>query len=62
MMLAGFGVGTYHLCQGLGYIKIKNSNEIADDKLAQKKQSLVLTSLAMFGIGIIYTLEFIGVW
>jgi len=62
MMIFGFGSGVYYLCQGLGYIAIKNSNDLTKDKLSQSKSHLIFLSVAMFGIGIIYTLEFVGIW
>ncbi|MEP7706800.1 hypothetical protein [Paraglaciecola sp. 25GB23A] len=62
MMILGFGSGIYNLCQGLGIIKIKNSDEMDSKKLAGKKQMLIFSSFVMFGIGVIYTLEFLGIW
>lgn len=62
MMAAGFGVGTYYLCQGLGLLKIKGSEEMEGDKLKSKKQTLVVSGLAMISIGVVYTLEFLAVW
>jgi hypothetical protein len=62
MMTVGFGLGIYNLGQGLGFIKIKNSDEMDNEKLASKKQVFIFSGFAMFGIGVIYTLEFLGIW
>lgn len=62
MMIAGFSLCIYNLCQGFGYIRIKNSDEMDSDKLSHKKQMRKIGSIPMFGIGVIYTLELIGIW
>jgi hypothetical protein len=33
-----------------------------NEKLASKKQVSIFSGFAMFGIGVIYTLEFLGIW
>ena len=62
MMSIGYGLGIYNLSQGLGYIKIKKSDDMEHSELASKKKMLIFSSFAMFGIGIIYTLELLGIW
>jgi len=62
MMIAGFGCGIYNLGQGYGYINIKNSDQMDSEKLTHKKQMLNISGFAMLGIGVVYTLELLGVW
>ncbi|MDC8831394.1 hypothetical protein [Alteromonas gilva] len=62
MMALGFGVGIYNLSQGLGYVSIKNSEKMDVGELNRKKRMLKFSSLPMFGIGIVYTAEFLGLW
>ena len=44
----------------LGYIK--NGDDMDIDKLTSIKKSRIFSSLPMIGIGIIYTLELLGIW
>jgi len=62
MMIMGFALGIYNLCQGFGYLKIRNADKMEPEILAKKKNMLKYGSIPMFGIGIIYALELTGVW
>ncbi|MBU2872098.1 hypothetical protein [Colwellia sp. E2M01] len=62
MMITGFSLCIYNLCQGYGYIKIKKSDGMEPEELAKKKQMLKFGSIPMFGIGVIYALELLGIW
>ena len=62
MITTGFALGIYNLCKYFGFIKIKNSDEMNPQELAAKKLGLLISGLVMLGIGVTYTLEFLGVW
>ena len=58
MICLGFGYGTFNIAQGLGYIKIKNTDDMDETLLARKKKSLLFIGCVMLCIGVIYTLDF----
>ena len=62
MITTGFALGIHNFCKYFGFIKIKNSDNMNSQELATKKVGFLISGLVMLGIGVIYTLEFLGVW
>ncbi|WP_445426704.1 hypothetical protein [Alishewanella sp. HL-SH06] len=60
MAVLGYCIGINRLAKGLGYLPFKKSLEMSDAEVTRRKHLFSISGLALFGIGVVYTLSYFG--